>query len=142
VPHLTVEYSANLEPQINISDLVHQVHEAALSTGVFELAAVRTRAERRDCYVIADDHKDNAFVAVWVRIARGRDAETRKRLGETIFKAACSYLDAHCKDVPIGISIEVQEIDPTGAFRKNNLHSVVKERAAGGAALRQGPRVS
>jgi 5-carboxymethyl-2-hydroxymuconate isomerase len=142
VPHLIVEYSANLEKQINISDLLHKVHAAALGTGVFELAAVRTRAARRDHYVIADDHKDNVFVAVLVRIGTGRDAEIRKSLGETIFKAVCAYLDATCKNAPIGISLEVQEIDPTGAFRKNNLHAIVKERAAGAASTKTSEGVS
>jgi 5-carboxymethyl-2-hydroxymuconate isomerase len=129
VPHLIVEYSANLEKQIDISGLLRQVHAAALGTGAFELAAVRTRAARRDCYVIADDHKDNAFVAVSIRIGKGRDPETRKSIGEAIFQAVCAYLDARCQGAPIGISLEVQEIDPTAAFRQNNLHSIVKERA-------------
>jgi 5-carboxymethyl-2-hydroxymuconate isomerase len=136
MPHLIVEYSANLGQQIDIPNLVHTVHAAALATGVFELAAVRTRAECRDCYVIADDHKDNAFVAVWVRIAKGRDADTRKNLGEAIFDAVCTYLEKNCEGAPIGISLEVQEIDPTAAFRKNNLHSLVKERVANAAVLR------
>jgi 5-carboxymethyl-2-hydroxymuconate isomerase len=40
------------------------------------------RAKPRDVCVIADGHKDNAFVAVTVRIGHGRDAETRKRAGQ------------------------------------------------------------
>jgi 5-carboxymethyl-2-hydroxymuconate isomerase len=143
MPHLTVEYSGNLDKQINISDLLHRVHEAALATGAFEVAAVRTRAERREHYVIADDHKDNAFVAVRVRIAKGRDVETRKRIGEKVFNALCAYLDSKCgKEAPIGISLEVHEIDPTAAFRKNNLHTLVKERKARTSAVRQGEGVS
>ena len=92
MPHLTVEYSANLENQIDILKLVEIVHQAALKTGVFEVAAVRTRAARRDYYVIADGHRDNAFVAIWVRVAPGRPAEIRKRLGQEIFDAACDFL--------------------------------------------------
>src|SRR5580698_7211837 len=92
MPHLIVEYSANLENRIDILKLVETVHRAALETGVFEIAAVRTRAARRDHYVIADGHCDNAFVAIWVRVAPGRPPETRKRLGQQIFDAACDYL--------------------------------------------------
>ncbi len=129
MPHLTVEYSANLENQIDILRLVETVHNAALKTGVFEVAAVRTRASRRDYYVIADGHRDNAFVAIWVRIAPGRPVETRKRLGQEIFDAACDFLQKTYESTPIGISLEVNEIDNTAAFRKNNLHAIVKERA-------------
>ncbi len=42
MPHLTVEYSANLENQIDILQLVDKIHQAALKTGVFEVGAVRT----------------------------------------------------------------------------------------------------
>ena len=129
MPHLTVEYSANLENQMDILRLVETIHNAALKTGVFELAAVRTRASRRDYYVIADGHRDNAFVAIAVRIAPGRPVETRQRLGQEIFDAACEFLRHLYETTPIGISLEVQEIDNTAAFRKNNLHARVKERA-------------
>jgi 5-carboxymethyl-2-hydroxymuconate isomerase len=130
MPHLTVEYSANLEKQIDVIDLLHKVHDAALATRVFELGAVRTRAARRESYVVADDHPENLFVAIWVRVAQGRDAETRRRLGKTIFDTVCNYLEKIYERTPIAISLEVQEIDSTAAFRKNNLHAIVKERAA------------
>ena len=129
MPHLTVEYSANLDNQIDILKLIEAVHQAALGSGVFEVAAVRTRAERRDYYVIADGHPDNAFVAISVRVAPGRPPETRRRLGQEIFEAACGYLEKVYERMPLAISLEVQEIDNTAAFRKNNLHTIVKERA-------------
>lgn len=129
MPHIVVEYSANLENQIDILKLVETIHHAALKTGVFEVAAVRTRAARRDYYAIADGHRDNAFVAIWARIAPGRPVETRQRVGQEIFDAACAFLQKVYDTTPIGISLEVQEIDNTAAFRKNNLHAIVKERA-------------
>jgi 5-carboxymethyl-2-hydroxymuconate isomerase len=129
MPHLIVEYSANLENQIDILKLVETIHQAALKTGVFKVAAVRTRASRRDYYVIADGHRDNAFVAITARVAPGRPPETRKRLGQEIFDATCDYLQRIYETTPISISLEVQEIDDTAAFRKNNLHEVVKHRA-------------
>lgn len=129
MPHLTIEYSANLKKQIEIQRLVETVHQAALRTGVFEVAAVRTRAACRDYYVIADGHPDNAFVAISVRVAPGRSPETRRRLGQEIFDAACDFLKHVYDAAPLAISLEVQEIDNTAAFRKKNLDEIVKERA-------------
>src|SRR5208283_5812574 len=105
MPHLIIEYSRNLEDQIDIGDLAREVHEAALASGVFEVGAVRTRTEPRDVYVIADGHPENAFVALTVRIASGRSAETRKRLGQTIFDAVCNRLAKVYETTPIGISL-------------------------------------
>jgi 5-carboxymethyl-2-hydroxymuconate isomerase len=131
MPHIVVEYSANLENQIDILKLVEEVHEAALQTGDFETAAVRTRASRREYYAIADRHRDNAFVAIWVRIAPGRSPERRKAIGQKIFDAACQSLQEIYEKTPIGISLEVQEIDSTAAFRKINLQSIPVERGKG-----------
>jgi 5-carboxymethyl-2-hydroxymuconate isomerase len=129
MPHLTVEYSANLKKKVDIQKLVEAIHQAALHTGVFEVAAVRTRAAGREHYVIADGHRDNAFVAIAVRVAPGRSPETRKRLGQEIFDAACNFLKDVYATTPMAISLEVLEIDNTAAFRKKNLDAVVKERA-------------
>jgi 5-carboxymethyl-2-hydroxymuconate isomerase len=130
MPHFIIEYSRNLEDRVDFRDLAKKVHEAALSTGVFELGAVRTRLEPRDVYVIADGHPDNSFVAVTARIASGRSAEVRKRLGQTVFNVVCEQLAKVFASTPLGISLEVQEIDPTASFKKNNLHEIVKQRAA------------
>ena len=47
MPHLILEYSANLEADIDIRKLITVVHEAALKTGVFPRGGCRTRAARR-----------------------------------------------------------------------------------------------
>ena len=129
MPHLIVEYSANLERRVDIFKLIETVHQAALRTGVFEVAAIRTRAAGRDHYVIADGHRDNAFVAIFVRVAPGRPPDTRKRVGQEIFNAACEFLKNVYETTPLAISLEVQEIDNTAAFRKKNLDAIMKKRA-------------
>ena len=68
MPHLTIEYSANVADHVDIDRLVGALHDAALATGVAALDALRTRAVRREHYAIADRHPDNAFVAVTARL--------------------------------------------------------------------------
>ena len=128
MPHIVVEYSANLEKQTDMLKLVEEVHRAALQTGEFEVAAVRTRASRREHYAIADGHPDNAFVAIWVRIAPGRSPERRKRIGQGIFDAARRHLEQVYESTPMAISLEVQDTDRSAAFRKINLQAILKER--------------
>src|SRR3546814_3469905 len=77
MPHVTIEYSANLEQRLDIAALCATALEAAASTGVLELGATRVRAVRCDHYAIADRHRDNAFVDVSLRIGRGRSEEAR-----------------------------------------------------------------
>ena len=73
---------------------------------------------------------DNAFVHISLRVGHGRDVETRKRACEAIFAAAVQELDGVYERLPLGIALEMQEIDPVLTFKKNNLHQYVKQRAA------------
>lgn len=129
MPHLTVEYSANLEPQLDVMALLGVVHKAALATGVFEIGGIRVRAERRDQFIVADGDAANGFVAVHVRIGTGRDEATRTRMAEQIFAAVTAHLDPIFRSSPLAISLEVQQIDPVGSLKQNNLHARLKARA-------------
>lgn len=122
MPHITVEYSANIAPRADVRALIRAIHRAALTSSVFEVAAVRTRAEPRDLYEIADGNSDNAFVAICVRMAVGRDPEQRQQLSQRLLDAALTELQHAYDTTPLAISVELQEINPVGALRKNNLH--------------------
>ena len=128
MPHIVIEYSANLESRIALRELVEKAHEAALASGVFEVGGLRTRCARRDNYRIADGHPDNSFVAVNVRIGHGRDEATRHRAGKMIFEAVCAHLAPVYATTPMGITLDVAEIDPAAAFKQNNMHAIVKAR--------------
>jgi len=128
MPHVVVEYSANLRGRIGPDALIECVHQAALRTGVFPVGGTRTRAAERPCYRIADGHPDNAFVHVVLRIAHGRDLATRRRVGEEVFGAVCKHLEGVFERSPLGVSLEIQEIDPAVSWKKNNLHEYVHRR--------------
>lgn len=134
MPHLIVEYSANLERDVDIPRLVAAVHAAALETGVFPIGGTRTRAERRDVYRIADGHPDNAFVHVQARIGAGRTPEVRQRAAETIFAAVKAETARAFAGRPLGLTLEIVEIDPVGSLKHNNLHEIVEARRKGSAA--------
>ena len=130
MPHLFVEYSANIEGEIGLDALIDRLYATAIKTGVFEPGGIRVRGVRRERYRIADNHPDNGFVHVVARIGHARDLATRRRVGEALFRAACDHLQPVFDRRPLAISFELQELDPDVSFRKNNLHEYVKTRAA------------
>lgn len=131
MPHIVIEYSANLAARIAPALLVQVAHEAALATGVFPLGGTRTRALVSDTYRIADAHPDNAFVHVTLRIGHGRDLDTRRRAGQAVFDALGAALEPVFASSPIGLSLEVTELHPDLNFKRNNLHHHVRERGNG-----------
>ena len=127
MPHLNIEYSANLEDLLDVQALVDRIHETALETGIFPLGGVRTRAEARKFYRIANGDPRAGYIHMIVRIGSGRDLETRRSAGERIFGALCDFTDELYRSRPLALSFELHEIPPDLAWRKNNLHELLKK---------------
>src|SRR5690554_6687868 len=94
MPHIVIEYSANLDGALDIQGLVDAVHEAALGAGVFPAGGARTRAARRTHYRVADGRPEAAFIHVTVRVGAGRDEATRRRAGQALFDTLCAQTQA------------------------------------------------
>jgi len=127
MPHLNIEYSANLEDLLDVQALVDRIHETARETGIFPLGGVRTRAEARKFYRIANGDPRAGYIHMIVRIGSGRDLETRRSAGERIFGALCDFTDELYRSRPLALSFELHEIPPDLAWRKNNLHELLKK---------------
>jgi 5-carboxymethyl-2-hydroxymuconate isomerase len=130
MPHLIIEYSANLDAAVDIPALVTAVHKAALETGVFPIGGLRTRAARRDIYAIADGHPDNGFIHVQARIGQGRPPDVREKAATHLFAAVKVVTAQAFATRPLGLTLEIVEIDPVGSLKHNNLHDIVAARKA------------
>lgn len=128
MPHILIEYSANIRDSVDLPGFLSAVRSAAVATGVFPVGGIRIRAYETVHYLIADGHPDNAFVHLMLRVGHGRDLETRKRACEAIFASVCEQLEGLYNRIPLGISLEMQEIDAVLTCKKNNLHEYVKSR--------------
>ena len=72
MPHLALEYSANLEGKADIAGLCRALHAAVMASGLFEPGAVRVRAFAARHYAIADLDPRNSFIDMSFRIGEGR----------------------------------------------------------------------
>jgi 5-carboxymethyl-2-hydroxymuconate isomerase len=130
VPHITVEYSSNLDNDISPQRVVDDIHAAVLATGVFELAAIRVRTARRDVYAVADKDPANAFIAVTMRIGPGRSPEERRRGAQAVMDVLEKACAGFWTSRGVALSVDVAEIDNTATLRKNNLHQRMKDKKA------------
>jgi len=131
MPHLIIEYSANVEDAVDVSQLVIAMHGAALATGVAPIDALRTRAVAREHYAIADCDPSNKFIAVTARLGAGRSDDEKDSFVEVLMAALDAFLGD--KQSTIMLSVEYQEIDPARRINKNNLRSAIAKRSNGRA---------
>jgi len=121
MPHITIEYSANVADVTDVQALVDVVHERALATGIAPLLGLRTRATRVEHYAIADRRPENMFLAVTARLGAGRSAADKHRFIEALLDAVDTHLGT--AQATMAISVEYTEIDREFRLNKNNLRS-------------------
>ncbi len=126
MPHVTIEYSANVATVIDVAVLVDAVHDAVLATGVAPPDGLRTRAVAREHYAIADRHPETMFVAVTARLARGRTPEQQQTVLDTLMGVVVEQLGPDVDRTML--SVEYQEIDPDLRINRNDLRARIAAR--------------
>lgn len=122
MPHLSIEYSANLDGQVDMRALCSLIRKAILENGPFEIGAVRVRAFKADVWAIADELAENSFLDMSFRIGQGRTAEEKERVGAAIFAAAGDFLAPLFTTPHFALSLEIREIDAALSWKKNAIH--------------------
>jgi 5-carboxymethyl-2-hydroxymuconate isomerase len=131
VPHLTIEYSSNLDGRADIDALCRETLKAILSMPVFEVGAARVRAVRCEHYAVADQLPQNGFVHMSFRIGPGRTQEEKKRAGDAIFAAARNLLAPLFETPHFALSLEIRELDPDLSWKKNAMHARLRNHPEG-----------
>lgn len=107
MPHLIIEYPHELLNQTQRQALVERVHEAAGSTGLFDISHIKTRAVAMAAYRLGDGQ--GPFIHAQLRIHRGRDASQKEMLSWTVLNAI--------RELKLAIkliTVEVVELDRDG----------------------------
>jgi 5-carboxymethyl-2-hydroxymuconate isomerase len=132
MPHFTIEYSANLDDAVDISEVCEIVRRAAVETGIFPVGGVRVRAIGCKHYAIADGRNDYGFLAMLLRLGEGRDLTARKKAGEHIFRTLSAYLDPVFTGSKFALSFDMQINDKETSWKRNNIHDALKAEAVHG----------
>lgn len=120
--HATVEWTANLEGELDIKGLLALIAEEMRerSGGVFPVGGIRVRAIRLTDYVIADGTcADDAFINVTVRMGAGRPEAFRKAFFGQLFATMTAFLGDLFDTHPLGLTLYVDEAE---GWKHNTIH--------------------
>jgi 5-carboxymethyl-2-hydroxymuconate isomerase len=131
VPHLTLEYSANLADAGRIGELcdaLAQCLDAQRESGqrVYPLGGIRVRALRCDQYRIADGRPDAAFLHANLKIAAGRSEAVKTATGDALFALIKQTFADEFEKQGLALSLEINEFSEAGTWKHNNLHALLK----------------
>ena len=127
MPHITIDYSANLEPEVDIAALCDLLRRAAIETGEFPVAGVRGRAFAARHVSIADGNPDHGYIDIGVRLRGGRALATRERATAHIFTAAEGFLAHVMARRSLALSLEMRDIDPALSPKTGSIRDHLKD---------------
>ncbi len=84
MPYLVMEYSHSVEERVNVPGLLEDLHYLVLSSGLFESASVKSRAQRCQHWLVGKASDDADFIHIDFDLLAGRSAQQKRVLSEQL----------------------------------------------------------
>ena len=114
MPHIAIEYTANLADEIDVQGLIDSLHDTAQRLNVFPHWGIRTFATVVDHYRVADDVAGgtHGYVHVRLKVAGGRARDTLELIVDECHATLTAALADLTTDRCVGFQLEVFQFDP------------------------------
>jgi len=128
MPHLVIQYTANIEPQADMGALCRRLADTLIAQRgeggkrIFPIGGTRVLAYPAQVFAVADGAPDRAFVYLNVRIAPGREPARVQATGEALIAAVRSHFEKLFASRPLGITLQIDEGAPSFDVKHSNLH--------------------
>jgi 5-carboxymethyl-2-hydroxymuconate isomerase len=127
MPHLAIEYSANLRSGGDIPGLLPKLAKCLIEfradgAAVYPAGGVRVRAYEAADYCVADGAADAAFVHATLKIGKGRTRETIRATGDALFEIIKVHFAPLSARQGLALSLYLDEAGESGSWKHNNLH--------------------
>ena len=119
MPHLTLEYSDNME--VDVQPLLARLHEEVVATGAINLKGIKSRAIKQTQYRIADGDPDYAFVHVGLLIREGRPIEVQKEATQRVMKVLKETFGHLFEKRKLSLTVDLKEMRDGIALTEHNI---------------------
>ena len=119
MPHLTLEYSDNVE--FEVQPLFARLHNELVATGAVNLKGLKSRAMRHTEYRIADGYPDYAFVHLNILLRAGRSTETQQLVAQRAMAVLEETFGHYFDQGYLSLSVDIKEMAADIALTKHNI---------------------
>ncbi len=123
MPHLTLEYSANLtrlDADFTATDLLLKLNQRLMQSGEFTEIDIKSRALRFDEVCIGTNPAQRAFLHVKLAILQGRTEQVRQQLSAALLEVLQQNVAA-CDELDIQLCVEIQQLE-RASYSKHHYH--------------------
>src|SRR5512147_732709 len=119
MPHVTLEYSANLD--FEVQPLLARLHTELVATGAVNLKGIKSRAIKHTQYRIADGNPEYAFVHVGLLIREGRPIEIQKEATQRVMAVLKETFGYRFEKGYLSLSVDIKEMRDGIALTEHNI---------------------
>jgi 5-carboxymethyl-2-hydroxymuconate isomerase len=124
MPHIIVEYTANIKTEANMPQLLKKINDVLISKNdIFPIGGIRSRAIELQDYRVADGTEDDAFVHVALKIGAGRSETDKKAACDELFDVIKDHFAVLFAKRYLALSMELIEFSEAGTYKQNNIHA-------------------
>ena len=120
--HLIIQYTENLDNQVNMTGVCNVMSGVMQKTGFFPLAGIRVRAYPVMYSSIADEHPENAFLDMVLRMGEGRTEQQKSTIGADLMAAAEAEFSMQLANPYFALSLEIIVISKLLSWKNNSIH--------------------
>jgi 5-carboxymethyl-2-hydroxymuconate isomerase len=110
MPHLTLEYSANVPPPDDLAAMLHTLHQTLHSIGGIRIENCKSRVRVAQQFHIANGEEDGAFLHLDIQFMEGRPAALKKAMGEEILSILKREFRQAMETLNLQITVEIRDI--------------------------------
>ncbi|MFC1236868.1 5-carboxymethyl-2-hydroxymuconate Delta-isomerase [Vibrio sp. F74] len=112
MPNIILEYTNSVEDRVNIQGLLEDLHQVALSCGLFQADDVKSRALRCHHWLIGEHDDSEGFIHITFEMLAGRSDEQKKSLSHELIDVLTSQAGT-----VKSLSVNIRDMD-RGTFQK------------------------
>lgn len=116
MPHLSLEYTAELEDCLDFRGIFLELHRVLVEELQVDSGNCKSRAIRRDRTLVGDGTVHSGFVHLGVLFFRGRTEEQKDRLGRRLLGVLLGRLGGSCVE-GVQVTVELRDISRRDYFK-------------------------
>lgn len=118
MPHITLEYTSNINQEIRTSELFGLLYELVSNVGDVAIENCKGRVIEREDYHIGSGGEQKAFVHLCIRMLAGRSNELKSELGRETLKLLKEHFAPATSAMDLQITVEIQDIAREAYFKE------------------------
>jgi len=110
MPHCLLEYSDNIFEKPDFKEVFKKIHDVLIRTGLFELADIKSRAQKHHDFFIGDGDVSRGFVTLNISILSGRSDTVKELISSGCLEILKNIFKDSSGQLKMSITVQITDM--------------------------------